>query len=317
MAFTLCASVNSPNTGAVNCDKSMGKWQYLIKTDKAFTANEYATAVAWIAALRAAGLLPRTNANKAFTFPIILNLEDASTQNTTGNLGDGPVEIIQEGAFGATGGFKATGRQVENLRSLANGQAARYFVIDEFNLGWGYKTAAGTFIGIKLDIFVNSDRPRFQGAVKGQVMTISASDPKEFAQSRYIALPSDFVASNYGVLNDVQLYRISNSSNVFKVDGLVNTGEVKNSQSAYANFLTLLNSASLWYVKRLDTNAAVTITSVASDTSLLCYTFTMDSTAFTALPLGTVLEIGWAPPTDLDPAGVTGVEGLSFTYTKP
>lgn len=315
--FTLCASVNAPNTAGVNCDKSMKKLKYLIKTDKEFSSSDYATTAAFIAAVRAAGLLARNDANKLFTFPLILDLQDNSTQNTTGSLGDGAVEVLQEGAPGFTGGFKATGVQVQNLRTLANGGAARYLAIDEDNVCWGYRTAAGKFIGLKLDIFVNSDRFRAQGAVKQQTMSISASDPNEFAQSRYIALPSTFVATDYGTLLDVQLYsKVAPSSNVFKVDGLVNTGEVKNSQSAYTNFGAALVAA-CWYAKNVATGAAIAITSVAVDAVNLCYTVTLDATAWGALASLAVVEIGWNAPTVLDANNVTGVEGLSYTVIKP
>ncbi len=314
--FTLCASVNAVNTGGVNCDKSMGKLKYLLKTDKEFSSSDYASATAFIAALRAAGLLARNDGNKLFTFPLLLDLQDNSTQNTTGSLGDGPVEVLQEGAPGFTGGFKANSRQVQNLRSLANASAGRYLCVDENNVIWGYKTSADKFIGIKLDVFVSSDRFRAQGAVKGQVISISASDPSEFAQSRYIAMPSTFVATDYGVLLDVQLYsKVAPSSNVFKVDGLVQTSEVKNSQSAYTNFGAALVAA-CWYAKNVATGAAITITSVAVDAVNLCYTVTLDSTTWSGLSSGAVVEIGWNAPTVLDANNVTGVEGLSYTVIK-
>jgi hypothetical protein len=149
-------------------------------------------------------------------------------------------------------------------------------------------------------------------------MTISASDPEEFAQSRYFVLPNTFVATDYGVLLDVELYsKVAPSSNVFKIDGLVQTGEVKNSQSAYTNFGATLAVGSLWYAKNTVTGAAITITSVVVDAVNGCYTVTLDSTQFTALASGTVIEIGLNAPTVLDAANVTGVEGVAMTYTKP
>lgn len=318
MGFTLCASVNSPNTGSVACDKSMKKLKYLMKTDREFTPSEFASATLFIAALKSAGLLGRTNANKLFTFPLILNLEDASTQNTTGSLGDGPVEIIEEGSPGFTGGFKGSARQVQNLRTLANGSSGRYLAIDEDNVVWGYVKSNGNYVGLKLDIFVNSDKFRVQGAVKSQTMSISASDPKEFANSRYLALPSTFVATDYGMLLDLELYaKVANTANVFKIDGKVQTSEVASSQLAYGNFGATLAVGSLWYAKRLDTGASITLTSVTADTGNLCYTVTLDNTTYTALPSGTVIEIGLNAPSVLDAANVTGVEGVAYTYTKP
>jgi hypothetical protein len=317
-AQTLCASVSSPNAGGASCDKSMKKWKYLLKTEREFTPSEYASAALFIAAIRAAGLLARTDANKLFTFPIILNLDDNSTQNTTGNLGDGPIEVIQEGAFGATGGFKAGSRQVQNLRTLANGNSARYLAVDEDNVVWGYKKASGNYVGIKLDVFVNSDRPRFQGAVKGQTMTISASDPTEFANSRYLELTSSFVATDYGYLSDVQLYnKVAPSSNVFKIDALTQTAQVKETLGLQANFGATLASTSLWTCRNVTTGAAITLTSVAQDTGNGCYTVTVDSTAFGLLGSGALIEFNLAAPTALDAANVTGIEGLSFQYAKP
>lgn len=316
MSFTLCASANAVNTGSVSCDKSMKKWKYLLKTEKEFSSSDYATGAAMVAAIRAAGLLARTNADKLFGFPLILDLQDNSAQNTTGSLGDGPVEVLQEGAAGYTASFKGTAKQVQNLRSLANGGSARYLIVDEDLVLWGYKKSNGNLVGVKLDVFVNSDRARVQGAVKGQSMSISVSDPVEFAQSRYVVMPTTFVASDYGTLLDVQLYsKIAPTSNVFKVDGLVETGEAKNTQSAYTNFGSALVAA-CWYAKNAQTGATIAITSVAPDTTNLCYTVTLDATAFGALSPGDKVEIGWNAPSVLDANNVTGVEGLSYLVTK-
>jgi hypothetical protein len=112
----------------------MKKLKYLIKTNKEFSSSDYASQAAFVAAIRAAGLLARNAADKVFTFPLLLDLQDNSTQNQTGSLGDGPVEVIQEGAPGFTGGFKASNKQVQNMRSLANGTAARYLCVDEDNV---------------------------------------------------------------------------------------------------------------------------------------------------------------------------------------
>ena len=316
MSFTLCASANAVNTGGVSCDRSMKKWKYLLKTEKEFTSSDYATGAAMVTAIRTAGLLARTNADKLFAFPLILDLQDNSAQNTTGSLGDGAVEVLQEGAAGYTASFKAHAKQVENLRSLANGGSARYLVIDEDNVLWGYKKASGNLVGIKLDVFVNSDRARVQGAVKGQVMSISASDPVEFAKNRYVVMPNTFVASDYGTLLDVQLYsKVAPTTNVFKIDGLVETGEAKNTQSAYTNFGSALVAA-CWYAKNAQTGAAITITSVATDTGNGCYTVTLDATQWGALSTGDKVEIGWNAPSVLDTNNVTGVEGLSYLVTK-
>lgn len=314
MALDLC-SINSPNSGAPACDVSRGIPRYLVIGSKEFVANDYASLTAFKAAFKAATLLPKSSSGKLIVLPIIANVENATEANATGTLNQGFSEVLREGNPSFNFGVQISNRHAQVLRQL-NGKDVKVFVFDDKKNLWGTRTDAGIFKGESAKFFAGGDNFTDGQASKVVTFNLAYTNASEFYDfSAYFTL--DFNVNDYGQLKDVQIVeKAAAATNVFKVGGQIKTGKVGLTLDIYEDYSTALAAVGNWVVKRLDTNATMTITSVTADAANKGWTVTVDSTAFTALSAGTKVSINLAAPSVLDAASVTGIEGVEIIYTK-
>lgn len=313
MATDLCSS-NLPNAGAPKCDKRRGIPRYLIIGDKQFVANDWATIATFKAALKAATLQARGTSGKLIVLPIAADVQNKTPANKTGTLNQGFTETLLEGFPAFDLGVQISNRHAQILRPL-NGQDVFVFVVDDALNVWGTYTATPTWRGESAKLFIDGDN--FTDGQNSKVCTINLSFTNviEFKMSsRYFTV--DFSVGDYGSLKDVALTLVSATTNVQNITGKITTGKVGLLLDVYADFSTGMANAARWTCINNQTGAAFTITSVATN-SAGYWVVTLDSTAFTALSSGDSLTLGWAAPSVLDAAGVTGVEGVSIIITKP
>lgn len=314
MALDLC-SINSPNAGAPACDANRGIPKYMVVTTKEFTSSEYASVTLFKAAFKTASLLPKSSSGKLIVLPVIANVESKKDANTEGSLNQGYKATLREGNPAFDFGVQISNRQAQVLRQL-NGKDIQVFMVDDAKNVWGTALSNGNFRGEAAKIYITGDDFGDGQAVKTITISLSYTNASEYYDfSAYF--PIDFNVSDYGKLKDVQIVeKAAQATNVFKLGGKIQTGRVGQTLDIYTDYSTPLASSSNWVVTNLTTNATIAITSVAVDAANSGWTVTVDSTAWTALTVGTKVSINFAAPSVLDAANVTGIEGTAIIYTK-
>lgn len=304
MSLSICGLVGG-NTGAVNCDVAMGLPKALEVGGKVFQPADYASSTAFGTALVAATKLANGNASKLFPFPIIQGSADKSDANKEGTLGYGFKQILLEGRPAYEFQVLCGQTQFAKLRKW-NRVIVPVGVLDDASNYWGVLNSDNTFNGFSGYIFVSGNS--FGDGSKNIVATVTISflDVAEFRDNAAF-IP---VAANLKLagLNDVVLNVNAGgtASNVTHISGYVLTAKLGTKISMRALFGTAMATAANWVAST--PAGPIAITSVADDAANDGWTFTLNSTAFTALTAGTVVTIGWADPTTLDAANVPGVE---------
>ena len=313
MALSLCAGI-AANTGGIDCDVAPGvPAQFAVWSGKILPST-YNSADAIQVAFEQAALLPNSDANKLFMFPIIQEVADNTEANTEGTLGLGFKTIIREGRQAYT--FKAFAgiAQVKNLRKF-NNTTIPIIVFDSNNRIWG-ASVANNFVGAKARVFVSGLKFANGQAIEEGVVSITISflDPKVSTDNAAFLEISN--TSSMQGMNDVKLIEFAaHASNVYKIQAYVPTGEMGvgiNLADTYAAALTV----GAWYAKTgVGYGTPLTITSVVA--SAPGWNVTLDSTAYTALAAGATIKIGLVDPSVLNTTySVTGLEAIPIIVTK-
>lgn len=311
--INVCATLGG-NTGKPGCDVRMARPQYIMPArDKVFTANEVADATAFKAALKTAMLQPRDSANKVFCFPLMRVVDDNTGDVSPQTLADGYEEILNELLPKYT--LQSTaGVCVVQAMCEFNGWTDGVFVVDVNKILWYVIPTAGGAAAFTVGNLY-TDPPRFGNSsnIQTSKTRITFGDLEEF-KANVGALKLDFDPSKLVNTVDVTLVeKAAQSTNVFTIGGIVQCAGT----DIYASYSAGLANIARWVVTRLDTSAAITLTSVAADATNKGWDITLDSTEYTALPSGTKLEFKLADPATLDAAGVSGIESFTIVYTKP
>lgn len=313
MSLDLC-SVNMPNGGAPDCDKTRGIPRYLIIGSYEFTAADLASTTVFKARLKTQTLLATGAAGKLIVFPIIQNVEKKTADHQTGTLNQGFSEVLREGFPAWDYGVRISNYHSQLLRQI-NNQSLKIFTVDHNLNVWGTWTSNSTFRGESAQLFIGGDD--FSDGQNSKFILVSTSylDVEEFKQSsKYY--PIDFSVSDYGKLKNVILTLVTSATNVHNITGKLNTGRANYQLDVYLDYATPMANAARWTATNVQTGVAITITTVATNAAGY-WVVTLDSTMWTALSSGDKVIINWAPPTTIDAVAVTGVEGFPLTVTKP
>jgi hypothetical protein len=282
-----------------------------------FTASNNADAVSREAALRAASLLPFSDEGKFIWLPEVQNVEDRSESDRTGSLNQGFTTVLVEGRPAYEFKFFADSEYAKLLRGY-NGETVKFMEFDSNKKLWGAKNGTST-IGYQAKIKVNGQKIATgqnveEGVVTGTISILSTTE--YFDNCQYIDL-SEVDMSAIQVQNIGVLSYVSNSTNAFKIDIYIPTGEANGGENVYDYYADELASASLWEAYTgAKFSTALAITSVAKDATNLCWTVTFDSTAYTALSAGAKIKLNLKAPSVLDAADVTNLAGQHVTLTK-
>ncbi len=309
----ICATQGA-NTGNPDCPVRMKRPKAMLPTHgKTFSLANLLDSPTFKAALKAAMLLPRTDNNKVYIFPVIRVADDNTADVNTASLADGYEEVLNESL--PLFNFQSTPNICVHQAMVAfNGWTDKVFIIDVDNVLWYVATSTGGAQGFSVgSLYTNP--PKFGNSSNINVANtrLLFGNIDEF-KSDVGALKLDFNASSLVSIQDVKIVeRAAVSTNVYTLGGLAKCSNV-DIGPAYG---TSMANTARWVVTRLDTGATIALTTVTYNTTLKAWVITVDSTAHSALPSGTVLSFNFADPATLDAAGVTGIEGIAITYTKP
>lgn len=315
MALDLC-SVNMPNAGAPDCDKSRGIPTYILIGSYEFTPANYASIAAFKAALKAQTLVGRNQSGKMIVLPVLADVQKKTSDNATGSLNQGFTEVLREGFPAFDGGMQISNKHAQKLRPL-NGQNVKVFVVDHNLNVWGtYLPTSGNFRGESAKLFIGGDDFTDGQASKVITVNVAYTDALEFKNSSaYFAI--DFSVADYGKLKDVEITLVSGggASNVHNLTGKIATGKVGYKLDIYSDYSTVLANIARWTLTNDQTGATVTITSVAVNAGGY-WVFTVDTTAWSGLTTGQSMTVNLAAPSVLDTAGATGIEGVALVLVK-
>ena len=317
MATSVCGTT-AKNTAMVGCAETPGKPKYFAIWGGSLDASEQATAATICAAFLADSELSKTASAKLFPLPVRQNMEVTKGNAVTQSFSNGIEIQVRDGLPTYKLNFYTTLQQMKALYAF-NQKSLRFIIQDDGLKVWGTLDASSNFIGAQgiMTVDMLDFKPDDQLNNIGSV-SITLTDLYELKEGRYYVAPGKSLPSTTTDMLDVQLYeKGAAASNALKVSAKIDIAEAGKFVDLYADYsATLFNTASLWTAKNVTTGAAFTITSLASNAAGYGV-LTLDSTLHTALPSGGKVEISTVLPPALKVGGVTGIETISFIYTKP
>lgn len=311
--INVCANLGG-NAGQGSCEVRMSQPKYLPFTrGKVFSAADIADAATFKAALLAAMLLARTDSNKVFVFPLMRVVDDNTADPKEETLADGYSEVLNESLPTYT--LQSTAGVCQNQAMVGfNGWNDKVFIVDKNNIFWGVSDGNGGVQGFSVgSLYTNP--PRF-----GNSSNIVTSKTKlvfgtlEEFKSGLVAIKIDFDPTKLANTVDVVLSEaIAATGYAFKIAG----NQKCAGTSIYTAFRTLLDQTGAWKATRLDTNAAVTVSSAAHDDTNSAWTVTLASSPTIAAT--TKIKIELVDPTALAAltTPVKGIEGIEVIVVKP
>lgn len=314
--ISVCATLGG-NLGTPACDVRMGRPKYiLLTTSKVFTAANIASSEAFQAALTAALLLSKSDANKVYAFPGLRDITNNTGDPTLGTLADGYEEVLNEALPKYL--LKSTpGTCVQQQMASFNGWPGKVFVIDANGILWFQTTSSGGAAGFSCG-YLYTNPPAFKGSTDVNTantrLTLGSID--EF-KTNVGAIKLDFSVPALANIIDVVLddRETENTSgalnNVFIIGGKTKC----EGTDIYAAYSAALNNIARWRSYKAD-GTVISITSVSINAGLLAWNVTINSASFSALSSGDVFYIDLATPDVLHAAGVDGIEGNKLRFVK-
>jgi hypothetical protein len=315
--LNLC-SITAANTGGIGCDRKKGVPAKFLAGNTSFDTTDTADAASMYDALQALINQASGAVDKLFPFPSIQGNTKNSEGNQTGALGYGLTITLREGLPSYTFQVLCGQSQYARLR-VFNNLILPILFIDKDNVLWGWRDAAGIFQGYSASIFVSGNEFESGTAVEDKTATIEIriQSANEFHdKAAYI---EGIEEADYKGLNNGQLAKVGTVSATTKFEIKVPDMAGVNAVLNFADFYsTELAAAGLWTAKTGATfGTPLTITGVTYNASDKTWSVAFDNTAYTALASAAEIKVNLADPAILFAAGVTGVEGLSTTITKP
>jgi hypothetical protein len=324
MATDFCAT-GSGNTGKIGCDKKRGTPRMFAIGGKSFSSSEYADPDTLKAAILASINLSNGNSSKLFPFPEILEVAVTTEGKTTGSLALGPIRRLRKGRPGYTFSCEIGHYQFQQLLAWDNTEV-RVFTFDDKNLMWSYRAAAAANTPntnplkgelALLTIEGNGFEDGANAATGVCIIDLSFRSVDDFEKrSVYAELPDLSIGDMEG-LKDVMLSEPqAHASNVHKIKMTIPVPKVGGDMNIYSDYGSTI--AGLTWTAGTGTNygTALTITSVAVDSTLECLSVTFDSTAYTALASGAKIKLTPPNVAALVAANILNIEIGTIILTK-
>lgn len=308
-----CASPDSVfNTGVPPCDLAKKKMKGVIFLDRGveFTGADIASAASLIAAIKTASTAAR--GSRAYPVWDLLNFEDNGGDPGTGSIGNlTTATVITSDAIPSFRfGYSGTEKRHTRMASLMSA-TLDVLLVDE---GWAVYGTLGPNGGLSgfnvLQAYADTSKFPISDAVNQYSFRITLGDITEYRDN------STYVVCNSGLLGALGLVNVTLSeyslvSNVVKLLMIADGG--KNLEPDYGAILDGLT----WTAVNLQTGAAFTVTSVATDAATDTMTVTLDNAAWTALASGDKVAIYGPTAAAMAAAAVKPYEMLSVIVTKP
>lgn len=311
--INVCAFLGG-NTGQSACEVRMSAPKYFMPTrGKVFSAADIATAATLKAALLAAMLLSRNDANKVFCFPVMRKVDDNTADPKTEVLDDGYEEVLNESLPSYTLQSTAGVCQTQGMVSF-NGWADKAYVIDKNNIFWAVRTdtdgAQGWTVG---SLYTHG--PRFgntSNIVTSKTKIVFGNVDEFKLAGGIVAVKVNFDPSKLANTVDVILSEYSAATGyAFKISG----SQVCAGTDIYAAYKTLLDQTGAWKATLLD--GTVVVVSSAAHNDLGYWTVTLASSP--TITAAVKIIIGLVDPTALAAltTPVKGIEGIDVIVAKP
>lgn len=315
--FSLCGGVGA-NTGPISCDKRRGIPEVLTLGGKVFEPADYTNPTTFQAAFTAAINLANGDPDKLYPFPLIQNITDNTEENTVGTTGKGFRMILKEGKPAYTFGVLAGSTQEKNMRKF-NNQVVPAFIFDNARDIDGMLDGSGNFVGYQALIFCDGKPYSDGNTVDNEYTNVEVSflSATDFFDN-FAFIKTTFSAAALEGLIDGTLYVAAAAvAEVFQIGLKVVTPELGKTYSLYSKYADELADDAL-FIAKTGANFAtpLPITSVAKNDANGCWTVSFDDATFTALPVGTKIQLSTVIPPLLLAAGVRGVEGIPVILTK-
>jgi len=309
-----CASPDSIfNVGVPPCDLAKKKIKGVIFADKGvtFSGADVASVAAFIDAVKT----KTTAARGSRVYPIwdLINFEDNTGDPSTGSIGNLTTATIVTSDAVPTFSFGYNGSEARHkTMALMAGASLDVFFVDEGFTVYGTQDADGVFGGFSiLQAYADTSKFIVADGVNQYRFRITLGSITEYReQSRYVVTNSGILAA-VGLIN-IYLRLALSATNVHEIETIAEGGT-----NLFDVYPTILDDVTSWTAKRLDTGAAVTLTSAAQDAPNKRFEVTVDSTEWTALPSGTKVQINLTTAAALAAAGVKPYEGVAIVVTKP
>lgn len=317
MALQLCGQVGA-NTGGIPCAVSPGKINSIAIWGGEMTPGEQLTLATRKAALLADSKLSKTLSDKLFLLPLMLGKENKKESNQEQTLSNGLKFITREGVPGWRFSFKTSMAQMVNLRKF-NNAIVSIIMQDDKKRVWGSKDSDNNLIGRQATLFFEGLDHIGDDGVEGlgYVNVVFIDAIENYDDACFVEVDFNFQTTLKSLI-DVTLYeKATATANVLHVSAKVDVANLPTPLDIYEEYkTTLFNTAAVWAALNVQTNAAVSVTSIAQNAAGYG-DLTLNSAAITALSTGDKVFVYTVLPTALDAAGVVGIETVGFYYTKP
>jgi hypothetical protein len=310
-----CGSARRTNTGAFDCDEARKIPLKLALGGAVFVDADFADDDTFKAAVIAKSKLAHTDEEKLFFIHNILDPQDKTDAPKTGKVGEGPLTYLVEGKPTFEYSVEIGQDLFKRLRKL-NKRKINVFTLDDAGKFWGAENTAGDFIGAKALFFIYGNTQQTPSSPVKATIAISYISEKQYHDEAFYA-EIELGSEEPEGLVDVDITKVSQSSNVFKLDLKAPTAK-KGGFINYAKKYSTQLVVGLFFAKTGATfGTSLALTSVAYDSTLECMTVTTDSTAYGLLASGAKIKFGLVIPPTLDAADVTGIEGVDLIVAKP
>jgi hypothetical protein len=241
----------------------------------------------------------------------INNFTDNTGDPTTGGVGNLTTATIVTSDAVPTFKFGYNGSESRHKRMAAiTGASVNVFFVDEQYAVYGTEDGNGGIKGYDvLQAYTDTAKFIVADAVDQYAFRITLGSITQYREL------SQYVVTNAGLLSAVglinaQMSKLSNSTNVHKIQIFADGGT--NLEPLYGAAIAALTFTAV----NLQTGASFVLTSVADDSSLKAFTFTLDSTAWGALATGDQVQINGPSAAALAAAGVKPYEFLPVIVKK-
>lgn len=314
---SFCGSNKRVNVGAFKCDQAR-KFPLKIALGAGILAPtdavDDATATA---AVKALTQLDHTADNKLFFINVLRDPQYTGDANKEGAVGEGPKQVLVEGKPGYSYSIEIGQDLFKRLR-LFNKQVIPIMTYDDAGNLWGCKNSDGNFAGCDAIFFISGNYQQTSTAPVSAKIDIAYLSAQNYNDEAFY-VPCTFSELEPAGLLDAVLSLNVNSltTNVRKIDikvptakfnGFINIAKKYNA-SIVAGMFTFFTGATF--------STSLALTSITYDATNECISATLDSTAYTALASGAKIKGFFGPVATLVAAGITGIEGVEFTFSKP
>lgn len=317
MSLDLCAQTGN-NTGGIPCDGKRRTPRKFSVGTKTYVPADYSDEDTFIAAIKAAHLLPNGTAGKMYAFPIIGDVTVITEADTIAKLALGPNRRLRKGNPGYTFNVEINQTEFQALLAFDNVEIP-VEMLDSARQMWFYRDRiTGNLSGEVALLTIGGNG--YENGADATTGTCQISlyylDVDDFEQrSAFYRFQNLSPNDLKGLKNVTLLEAVPHVTNVHSLEPVILTARIGGDLKIIADYGTIL-AAATWtaFSGAPGFATSLAITGVAVVSGKLAFTF--DSTAYTALPANTLIKLVGPTVAVLNTAGAIGIEIVTKILTK-